>query len=84
MHDNSVKSLAEVMKFVGLRPLEDHMMQQVTSIVYNNGRKLENELSFRKLTMSDNKKLLTVYVSFNNKLFQLLKWNTLEWNEISE
>ncbi|XP_065886025.1 heparan sulfate glucosamine 3-O-sulfotransferase 1-like [Dysidea avara] len=82
MHDNSVKSLAEAMKFVGLQPLEDHMMQQVTSVVYNNGGKLENELSFRKLTMSDKKKLLTIYESFNNKLFQLLQWNTVKWNEL--
>ncbi|XP_065885273.1 carbohydrate sulfotransferase 15-like [Dysidea avara] len=80
--DNSVKSLAEVMEFVGLRPLEDHMMQQVTSVVYNNGGKLENELSFRKLTMSDKKKLLTIYESFNNKLFQLLQWNTVKWTEL--
>ncbi|XP_065885583.1 carbohydrate sulfotransferase 15-like [Dysidea avara] len=82
--DNSVKSLAEVMEFVGLHPLEDHVMQQVTSVMYNYGGKLEDELSFRKLTMSDKKKLLSIYESFNNKLFQLLKWNTVKWNEISE
>ncbi|XP_065884783.1 heparan sulfate glucosamine 3-O-sulfotransferase 1-like [Dysidea avara] len=83
MHDNSVKSLTEVMEFVGLPPLEDHVMQQITSVMYNFGGKLEEERSFRKLTTSDRKKLITIYEAFNNKLFKLLKWNTLEWNEIS-
>ena len=83
MQENSVKRLAEVMEFVGLRPLENHMMKEITSVMYNYGGNLEDEKSFRKLTMSDRKKLITVYKSFNNKLFQLLKWNTLEWNKIA-
>ena len=83
MQENSVKRLAEVMEFVGLRPLENHMMKKITSVMYNYGGNLEEEKSFRKLTMSDRKKLITIYESFNNKLFQLLKWNTLEWNKIA-
>ena len=82
--NNPVKSIAEVMKFVGLQPLEDHVMQQVTSVIYNYGGKLEDEESFRKLTISDRKKLMTIYESFNDKLFQLLKWNSLEWNKLTE
>jgi len=86
MKENSVRGLAEVMKFVGLRPLEDHVMKEITSVKYNYAGKLEDELSVRKLTMSDRKKLMTVYEPFNNKLFQLLKWNMydLGWNKISE
>ena len=82
--DNSVKSLAEVMEFVGLQPLEDHKMQQVTSVLYNYGGRLEDEPSFRKLSVSDRKKLMPIYEPFNKKLFQLLNWNTVKWNKISE
>ena len=50
MQENLIKSLAEVMEFVGLCPLED------TTGVYNYGKKLEDEVSFRKLTISGRKK----------------------------
>ena len=82
--ENSVKSLAEVMEFVGLRPLDDHKMQQMTSVLHNYGGRLEDEPSFRKLTVSDRKKLIPIYEPFNKKLFQLLKWNNVKWNKIPE
>ena len=82
--DNSVRSLAEVMEFVGLRPLDDDKMQQMTSVLHNYGGRLEDEPSFRKLSASDRKKLIPIYEPFNKKLFQLLKWNTVEWNKIPE
>jgi len=82
--DNSVKSLAEVMEFVGLQPLDDDKMQQVTSVLHNYGGRLEDEPSFRKLTVSDREKLMSIYHPFNKKLFQLLKWNTVKWNKIPE
>jgi len=72
-----------VMDFVGLRPLTDDKMKKITSAVYNYGGRLENELSFRKLSMQDRKKLMTIYEPFNNKLFQLLEWNSVKWNNLS-
>ena len=83
-HDHTVDSLAKVMEFVGLRPLTDDKMKNITSVVYNSAGRLEDEPSFRKLRLLDKKKLLTIFESFNNKLFQLLKWNTVKWNELSE
>ena len=83
-HDHTVDSLAKVMEFVGLRPLTDDKMKNITSVVYNSAGRLEDELPFKKLSKSDRKKLMTIYESFNNKLFQLLKWNNVKWNELSE
>jgi len=83
-YDFTVESLAMVMDFVGLRPLTDDEMKYITSAVFNYGGRLENELSFRKLSMQDRKKLMTIYEPFNNKLFQLLEWNSVKWNNLSE
>jgi len=83
-YDFTVESLATVMDFVGLRPLTDYKMKNIASAVYNYGGGLENELSFRKLNMQDRKKLMAIYESFNNKLFQLLEWNSVKWNNLSE
>jgi len=83
-HDHTVDSLAKVMEFVGLCPLTDDKMKNITSVVYNSAGRLEDELPFRKLSLLDKKKLMTIYEKFNNKLFQFLKWDSVKWNDISE
>jgi len=78
-YDNSSRIFSQVLDFVGLRPLDDGILNTITKVKYNYGGKVEDELDFRVLSSSDKKALLTIYKPFNEKLFDLLRWH-INWS----
>ena len=70
---------SQVLDFVGLRPLDDGVMNEITQVKYNYGGKEENEPDYRLLSSSDKKRLQAIYEPFNKKLFDLLKWHNINW-----
>ncbi|XP_065883986.1 heparan sulfate glucosamine 3-O-sulfotransferase 1-like [Dysidea avara] len=77
---NRNKVLSQVLSFVGLKPLDNDSLQQITKVMYDGNDNLDEELDFRILTAADKKKLKAVYRPFNDKLFRLLKWKNVSWN----
>ena len=78
--NSKIKVLSQVFSFVGLKPLDNKTLQQITKIMYNHNDNVDEELDFRILTAADKKKLKAVYKPFNDKLFTLLKWKNVTWN----
>jgi len=74
------KVLAQVLKFVGLKPLDSKTLTQITKVLYNRNDGMDKEPEFRILTAADKKKLKVIYKPFNNSLFKLLKWKNVTWN----
>ena len=80
-HNCSTHIFSQVLDFVGLEPLDDGILNTITEVKYNYGGKVEDEPDFRLLNSSDRKKLQTIYKPFNDKLFDLLKWHNVSWND---
>ena len=78
-HNNTKRILSQVLDFVGLKPLDDGILDTITKVKYNYGGKVEDEPDFRLLNSSDRKKLQTIYKPFNEKLLDLLKWQNVNW-----
>ena len=71
---------SQVLDFVGLRPLDDGVLNEIVKVKYNYGGKVEDEPDHRLLSSSDKEKLQTIYKPFNEKLFDLLKWHNVNWS----
>ena len=78
---NSQCTFSQVLEFVGLKPLDVGILNTVTKVKYNYGGKVEAEPDFRVLSPSDKEKLQKIYKPFNKKLFDLLKWHDVGWND---
>ena len=63
-----------MLEFVGLKPLDDGILNMITQVKYNDGGKVEDEPDFRLLSSSDKEQLRKIYTPYNEKLFDLLKW----------
>ena len=72
---------SQVLDFVGLRPLDDEILNTITEIKYNYGGEVEDEPDFRLLSSSDKKTLQAIYKPLNEKLFTLLQWHNVSWNQ---
>ena len=72
---NSQLIFSQVLKFVGLKSLEDGIINTITGMKYNYGGKVEDEPDYRLLSSSDKEKLQKIYTPLNEKLFNLLKWH---------
>ena len=70
---------SQVLDFVGLRPLDDGVLNEIVKVKYNYGGKVEDEPDHRLLSSSDKEKLQAIYKPFNEKLFDLLKWHNVNW-----
>ena len=70
---------SQVLDFVGLRPLDDEILNEIVKVKYNSGDKLEDEPDHRLLSSSDKEKLQPIYKPFNEKLFDLLNWHNAIW-----
>ena len=71
---------SQVLDFVGLRPLDDGVLNEITQVKYNYGGKVKDEPDHRLLSSSDKEKLQAIYKRFNKKLFDLLKWHDVNWS----
>ena len=80
-HNSTKRIFSQVLDFVGLRPLDDGIINRIIKMKYNYGGKVEDEAHFRLLNSSDRKKLQTIYKPFNEKLFDLLKWHSINWRD---
>lgn len=70
--------LKQVFSFLGLKPLEDETLREITSLVYN-----KTPWSFspnHQLSTRDRKKLLNIYRPFNKELIDLLGWHNIAWS----
>jgi len=79
-HYDSNRIFSQVLNFVGLRPLDDEILNTITKMKYNYFGRLEDEPDFRVLSSSEKNSLLKIYRPFNKKLLDLLKWHDLNWN----
>ena len=70
---------SQVLNFVGLRPLDDGILNTITEMKYNYGGEVEDEPDYRLLSSSDKKTLQTIYKPLNDKLFNLLQWHDVSW-----
>lgn len=75
---NPVLVLRQVLNFVGLRPLDDSTLADITSHVYNKGTKPYK--SEHHLSPVNRQILLNYYSVFNDALLSLLDWNQLDWS----
>ena len=78
---NTKRIFSQVLDFVGLKPLDDGILNMITEMKYNYGGKVEDELDYRLLSSSDKKRLQTIYNPFNEKLLDLLKWDNVMWSD---
>ena len=70
---------SQVLDFVGLRPLDDGVLNKIVKVKYNYGGKVEDEPDHRLLSSSNKEKLQAIYKPFNEKLLDLLKWHNVNW-----
>ena len=78
---NSKRIFSQVLDFVGLKPLNDKVLNTITQIKYNYGGKVKDGLDYRLLNLSDRKKLQAIYKPLNEKLLDLLKWDQVMWSD---
>ena len=79
--NSSQRIFSQVLEFVGLKPLDDGIINTITEVKYNNGGKVEDEPDYRLLSLSDKEKLQRIYAPLNEKLFDLLKWHDVDWSD---
>lgn len=72
--------LQQTLQFLGLSPFEENMCNAVTSVVYNKRRTRTTVLPHQILSPDERKKMSDLYAPFNQKLFELLNWSTVDWN----
>ena len=70
--------LKQVLDFVGLRPLNDEVLYEITSHVYNKG--VKPFLPQHHISPSDQELLLSYYSSFNDGILDLLSWQEIDWS----
>ena len=78
---NVKRIFSQVLDFVGLKPLDDEILDTITQVKYNYGGKVEDELDYRLLNSLDKKNLQTIYKPLNEKLLDLLMWDTDTWSD---
>ena len=64
---NTKRIFSQVLDFVGLKPLDDEILNTIIQIKYNYGGKVEDEVDYRLLNPSDKKRLQTIYKPLNEK-----------------
>ncbi len=75
---NTTRVLAQIFNFIGLSPLSKETLESIASIVYNKGS--YNVPARLQLSLENRARLNNLYKPYNEALFELLDWTTLEWN----
>lgn len=71
--------LEQVLHFIGLKPLDNQSLHQITSSIYNKG--VKPFLPRHHLSSDDKQMLLSYYSIFNEAVINLLGWNQLiDWS----
>lgn len=72
--------LKQVIRFIGLKDLDNETYDWITSNIYNRGE--YNIPNFQKMSKVDKKKLSAVFSPLNVALFSLLNWNneSINWD----
>ena len=78
---SSQRIFSQVLAFLGLKPLDDGIINTITGMKYNYGGKVEDEPDYRLLSTSDKEELQKIYAPLNEKLFDLLKWHNVDWSD---
>ena len=75
--NHTSRILTQVHNFLGLKQLDDHQLQAITTHVFNNhDRKV---LPHQKLSPTDREELNHVFQPFNEALFKLIHWDDVLW-----
>ena len=67
-----------VLKFLGLKPLQEQKIGEITSLIYNKGIKPNKRQ--HHLNDNDTAMLNNIYKPLNDRLFQLLNWHNINWS----
>ena len=73
------KVVQQTLQFLGLSPLEEKVCRAVTAVVYNK-RRARALLPHQVMSPEEKRKLSDLYEPFNQKLFELLNWKSVNWN----
>jgi len=76
---NTAEVLKEVMKFIGLSPMDNERINFIVSKKYNNNCDLQAAPEHHKLSELERKQLKIFYQEFNSELFDLLNWPHSMW-----
>ena len=70
--------LRQVFSFLGLKPLDDDLLREITSFVSNKTH--STTLPQHKLSRKDRNQLLNIYKPFDKELLDLLDWHNVSWS----
>ena len=80
MYRHPAAVLKQVFSFVGLKPLDDDTLRDITSSAWN--RTPYSSLPQHQLSMKDRKQLLRIYKPFKEQIVDLLGWHNISWSTL--